>query len=71
MERNKDLTHGIMIVLADMIENRNEGKGGHIERSIAHLKVLVDGMLERKVYANELGKFDLELFISSSHFYDN
>jgi len=70
MEKSKELIHGIMIVLADMIENRNEGKGGHIERSTVHLRTLINGMLERGVYADELNKFDTELLVSASCLYD-
>jgi len=70
MQKNKDLIHGIMIVLVDMIENRNEGKGGHIERTTSYLKTLIDGMLERGVYAYELGKLNLELMVSSACLYD-
>ncbi|MCL2442208.1 MAG: HD domain-containing protein [Treponema sp.] len=70
MQKNKDLLHSIMIVFADMIENRNNGKGGHIERTITYLKTLIDGMMERGVYAYELKKFDLESLISSASLYD-
>jgi len=70
MQKNKDLLSGIMIVFADMTENRNNGKGGHIERTITYLKILIDGMLERGVYAYELKKFNIELLISSASLYD-
>jgi len=70
MQKDKNLIYGTMIVLADMIESRYEGKEGNIERATAYLKVLVDGMLERGVYANELNKLNLETLISSACMYD-
>jgi len=70
MQKDKDLFHGSIIVLADIIESRIEGKGGHIEQTTAYLKTLIDGMLERKVYTHELNKLDLELFLSASYMHD-
>jgi len=70
MQKNRDLVHGIMIVLADMIENRNNGKGGQIEHTTAYLKTLIEGMLKRGVYTYELSKMDLDVFISSACLYD-
>ncbi|MCL2759084.1 MAG: HD domain-containing protein [Treponema sp.] len=70
MEKDKELIYGTMAVLADVIENRDEGKGGHIERVTSHLKTLIDGMLERAVYKHELNKLDLELLIPSACLYD-
>jgi len=59
-----------MIVLADVIKNRIEIKGGHIERVIAYLQALMVGMMERGVYTHELNKMDLEMLISSACLYD-
>jgi len=70
MQKNKELIHGIMVVLADMIENRSDCKGGHIERTIDCFQALIEGMVEHKVYAEELCKFDLEMFITSACLYD-
>ncbi|MCL2809942.1 MAG: HD domain-containing protein [Treponema sp.] len=70
MQQKNDLLHGVMFVLADMIENRNEQKGGRIEKTISYLKILVNGMMERGVYPYELNKIDIELLISSACLYD-
>jgi len=66
----KELIHGTLIVLSDLIEHRNEGKEGHIERTTTYLKLLIDGMLERRVYTHELGKFNIELLVPSACLYD-
>jgi len=70
MQENFELIHGTMIVLADMIESRYEGKEGNIEHTTSYLKTLVDGMLERGIYTHELNKLNLELLISSACMYD-
>ncbi|MCL2721754.1 MAG: HD domain-containing protein [Treponema sp.] len=70
MQQKNDLLHGVMFVLADMIENRNEQKSGRIERTSAYLKILINGMLERRVYPYELNKIDIEQLISSACLYD-
>jgi len=70
MQKNNDLLNGMMVVLVDMIENRNEGKGGHIELTKAYLKTLIDGMIANGVYADELKKHDLEMLVSSACLYD-
>ena len=64
------LQNGIVFVLADMVENRDEGTGGHVERTTTYIKVLVDAMRERGVYAVELNEIDLDLFVSSARLHD-
>ncbi|MCL2720524.1 MAG: HD domain-containing protein [Treponema sp.] len=70
MQKNKNLIYGTMIVLADMIESRYEGKEGNIERATSHLKALIDGMTERGVYSHELNKFNIDILLSSACMYD-
>ena len=64
------LQNGIVFVLADMVENRDEGTGGHVERTATYIKILVDEMMVRGVYADELSRMDLDLFISSARLHD-
>jgi len=70
MQKEKDLFLGAIIVLADIIESRIEGKGGHIEKTTAYLKTLIDGMLERKIYTHELNKLDLDQLVSAAYMHD-
>ena len=64
------LQNGIVFVLADMVENRDENTGGHIERVTAYIKTLVDAMIERGVYVDELCDIDFDLFITSARLHD-
>jgi putative two-component system response regulator len=53
-----------------MVENRDQGTGGHIERTTTYIKILVDAMIARGTYAGELKENDLDLFISSARLHD-
>jgi len=64
------LQNGIVFVVADMVENRDKGTGGHIERTSAYLQILIDEMLLNKQYAEELKEIDLELLITSARLHD-
>jgi putative two-component system response regulator len=69
-EQLQILQNGIAFVLADMVENRDQKTGGHIERTTAYLKILLDAMMKRGVYTDELGAMDLDLLISSARLHD-
>jgi putative two-component system response regulator len=64
------LQNGIVFVLSDMVENRDKGTGGHIERTASYLKVLVKSMITRGVCVDEIPRMDIELLASSSRLHD-
>jgi putative two-component system response regulator len=64
------LQNGIVFVLADMVENRDRGTGGHIERTTTYIKILLEAMIARGVYDVDLDKIDMDLFISSARLHD-
>ena len=64
------LQNSIVFVLADMVENRDQGTGGHVERTTTYIKILMDAMITRGLYADELSKIDLDLLISSARLHD-
>ena len=69
----RKLQNGIVFVLADMVENRDQNTGGHIERTSAYLKLLVEEALRQSVYEDEIHSFydqDFELFITSARLHD-
>jgi len=69
-ESLKRLKNGILSVLANMVENRDEITGRHIERTTSYIKILLDKMFEQKVYIDEIARWDLELVISSARLHD-
>jgi putative two-component system response regulator len=64
------LQNSIVSVLANMVENRDKGTGGHIERTSAYIKILIDAMRERGVYLDEIRSWDVEKIISSARMHD-
>jgi putative two-component system response regulator len=67
LERLQD---GILSVVADMVENRDKVTGWHIERTTEYVKILVQAMLKKGVYADEIRRWDLSKFISSARLHD-
>ncbi|MCL2230446.1 MAG: response regulator [Treponema sp.] len=64
------LQNSIVAVLADMVENRDKGTGGHIERTSIYIKILIEEMKESGVYADEIRGWDVEKIISSARMHD-
>ncbi|MCL2578086.1 MAG: response regulator [Defluviitaleaceae bacterium] len=51
----------MIFILADMVENRDSGTGGHIERTSEYVKVIVAEMQKVGVYNDEVKDWDLEM----------
>jgi putative two-component system response regulator len=64
------LQNSILAVLADMVENRDKGTGGHIERTSIYIKILIDEMKTRGVYIDEMEGWDVDKMISSARMHD-
>ena len=64
------LKNSIVSVLANMVENRDRMTGGHIERTTKYIRLLLEAMLERGLYADEIDQWDLESAISSARLHD-
>jgi putative two-component system response regulator len=64
------LQNSIVAVLADMVENRDKGTGGHIERTSIYIKILIEEMKNKGVYADEISSWDVEKIISSARMHD-
>jgi putative two-component system response regulator len=64
------LQNGIVSVLANMVESRDEITGGHIERTSMYVKILLEAMLEKGVYAEQTRGWDVDMFVSSARMHD-
>jgi len=64
------LQNSIVSVLADMVENRDKGTGGHIERTSVYIKILIKAMEERGVYIEYMQGWDVESIVSSARMHD-
>jgi putative two-component system response regulator len=70
MDRVKRLKNGIVFVLADIVENRDVMTDKHIERTTKYISLLLNSMVEQKVYFDEISKWDFEMIISSARLHD-
>jgi putative two-component system response regulator len=64
------MQNSIVSVLSDMVENRDKGTGGHIERTSMYIKILINEMKLHGVYADELSQWDEDNVISSARMHD-
>ena len=64
------LQNSIVSVLANMVENRDKGTGGHIERTSAYIKILINEMKAREVYIDEIREWDVDKLVSSARMHD-
>jgi putative two-component system response regulator len=64
------LQHGLVYVMADLVENRDGNTGGHIDRTSSYMELLINGMKFRGVYADEIAQWDVKEIASSSRLHD-
>jgi putative two-component system response regulator len=64
------LQNGIITVLADVVEERDKETGGHNDRTSAYVKILIEGMIKKGVYADEMSGLDLEKIVLSAKLHD-
>jgi len=64
------LQNSMISVIADMIENRDKGTGNHIERTTTYIRILIDAMIMRRVYIEDLSVMDLDLLCASARLHD-
>jgi putative two-component system response regulator len=64
------LQNGVVSVLADMVENRDHVTGFHIERTTNYIRILMDAMMERGLYTDEMSTWDMEVAAASARLHD-
>jgi putative two-component system response regulator len=69
-ERLQKIKNSMVSVLAEMLESRDKTTGGHIERTSEYLRLLIDAMIERDIYAEEAKSWDIELAVTSARLHD-
>jgi len=69
-ERLQRLKNSMVSVLAEMLESRDRTTGGHIDRTSSYLRLLINAMIEKDVYANDLKDWDIELIVNSARLHD-
>jgi putative two-component system response regulator len=65
-----DMQNSVLRTVANMVENRDEETGGHIERTQDYLKILLDAIISQGLYKSEVTTWDREFFLQSSQLHD-
>jgi putative two-component system response regulator len=69
-EKLQRLQNSMVSILANMVENRDKYTGSHVERTTKYLKILLEAMLERNVYSDEIRHWTHEEVFSSGSLND-
>jgi len=64
------MKNGIVFTMASLVENRDSNTGGHIGRTTVYMKTILDSMMARGIYSNEINGWDIDLVISSASLHD-
>jgi len=65
-----ELQDVILKTVAELVECRDNITGGHIERTQSYLRLLVEALLIKGIYADEISSWDINLFVMSSQLHD-
>jgi len=66
----ENLQNAIIFGFADLVESRDEGTGGHVDRTSIYIKLLLDALAERGIYTDEINNLNRDQFISSARLHD-
>jgi len=64
------LHNTIVFSFADIVERRDKNTGDHIARTSDYIAILVNAMVERGVYDEELRNMNMDSFVSSARLHD-
>ena len=64
------LQNGIVFAMADLVETRDQNTGGHIDRTTVYMKILIDALIAREVYIDEINEWDPASIVSSARLHD-
>jgi len=64
------LQNSMTSVLANMVENRDKLTGRHAEQTAKNMKILLNAMIERGLYAEETSSWNGDVIVSSSRLHD-
>jgi putative two-component system response regulator len=65
-----ELQNSILNTVTEMVEFRDDITGGHIERTQSYLKILVNKLLQEKIYWEEVSSWNLDFLIPSAQLHD-
>lgn len=57
-------------IITDLLEFRDDVTGGHISRTQKYLSVLLNKMVEKRIYYDEISNWDLDAVVASASLHD-
>jgi len=66
----RELQNAVIKTLSSFVECRDVVTGDHLEQTERFLRPLVDEMRKQKVYAEEMDRWDLDVFLQSAQLHD-
>jgi len=69
-EKLQRLQNSMVSILATMVENRDKYTGRHIERTTKYIKILLEAMLKRWIYSDEISHWYFEDVITTTRLHD-
>jgi putative two-component system response regulator len=65
-----EMQTAIFSILANVVEYRDDETGAHVHRTQHYLRVLIEGLLEKDFYKEEIQSWDIRLMLLSSQLHD-
>ena len=61
---------GLIILIADMVENRDSDTGNHIQKTAAYVEIILDGLKRKGYYSEQLTPKYMEYIVKSAPLHD-
>ena len=72
-EKNKTISrmqNGLILVLADMVESRDQCTGDHVRKTAAYTRIILEQMRKEGIYADQLSDAYIEDVVNSAPLHD-
>ena len=66
----RKIRNGIVSVLSDIVESRDEVTGGHIERTTSYVEILIEAMQAKRIYIEQMRNWSLTSTVASASLHD-
>ena len=69
-ETMEKMHYSLLFILADLVENRDQNTGGHVDRTVQYANVLTNALMEHGVYADEIRTWNLDSVLACVALHD-
>ena len=65
-----ELQNAVINIVADLVECRDITTGGHINRTEKYLRCLIESLVEKDIYREEISSWDMDFLLPSAQLHD-